>query len=79
MQQVEWSSADWRKSSRSGGTGACVEVAFSWRKSSRSSGNGACVEVAAVPGRTAARDSKNPTGPILVFPAADWAAFLTRL
>ncbi len=55
-----------------------------WRKSSFSSGNGgACVEVAAVPGATgdsgrvvALRDSKDPAGPVLVFTADAWQAFL---
>lgn len=37
-----WS--EWRKSSRSNGTGACVEVSV-WRKSSRSNGTGSCVEM----------------------------------
>lgn len=38
--------ASWRKSSRSGSSGSCVEVAAGWRKSSRSAANGNCVEVA---------------------------------
>ncbi|WP_329257290.1 DUF397 domain-containing protein [Actinoallomurus sp. NBC_01490] len=43
-------SLDWRKSSRSGGSGGnCVEVAALWRKSSRSGASGdECVEVAVV-------------------------------
>ncbi|MGH3801117.1 MAG: DUF397 domain-containing protein [Pseudonocardiaceae bacterium] len=48
-----------------------------WHKSSYSNGSGgACVEVANLDhsGR-AVRDSKDPTGPALMFPAAQWAAF----
>ncbi|MGI5226985.1 DUF397 domain-containing protein [Actinoallomurus sp. CA-142502] len=43
-------SLDWRKGSRSGGSGGnCVEVTALWRKSSRSGGSGGeCVEVAVV-------------------------------
>lgn len=47
-----------------------------WKKSSRSSGNGQCVEMAELDGAVALRDSKDPTGPVLVFTSAEWAAFL---
>lgn len=40
-----------------------------WKKSARSSGNGACVELANLGDLVAARDSKNPDGPVLTFPA----------
>jgi hypothetical protein len=47
-----------------------------WHKSSYSNGTGgACVEVADLDTHRAVRDSKNPTGPALVFTATEWAAF----
>jgi uncharacterized protein DUF397 len=46
-----------------------------WRKSSFSGYNGDCVEVAILPNAIAVRDSKNPTGPVLVFTPAEWDAF----
>ncbi|SHE95176.1 DUF397 domain-containing protein [Streptoalloteichus hindustanus] len=52
-----------------------------WRKSSRSN-NGAnnCVEVAGIMGCSAAvRDSKNPTGPALIFPPAAFTALVTAV
>jgi hypothetical protein len=46
-----------------------------WRKSTRSGNNG-CVEVAFVEDRVAVRDSKDRTGPVLVFTAHEWEAFV---
>jgi hypothetical protein len=49
-----------------------------WRKSTYSSGQGGnCVEVAGLAdGGRAVRDSKDPSGPVLQFTAAEWAAFI---
>ncbi|MGH3774061.1 MAG: DUF397 domain-containing protein [Pseudonocardiaceae bacterium] len=48
-----------------------------WRKSSRSNGGGYdCVEVAVVPGRVGVRDSKDRSGPALVFPPSAWRVFV---
>ncbi|MFD8246372.1 DUF397 domain-containing protein [Nocardia sp. NPDC059691] len=47
-----------------------------WFKSSRSGGDKACVEVAfLVEGGVGVRDSKNPTGPALVFTPGEWDTF----
>jgi hypothetical protein len=46
-----------------------------WRKSTHSMANG-CVEVAFVDGQVGVRDSKDRNGPMLVFTAAEWEAFL---
>lgn len=46
-----------------------------WHKS-RYSGTGNCLEIATLQGATAVRDSKNPTGPALLFPDATWSAFV---
>ncbi|ONI70712.1 DUF397 domain-containing protein [Actinosynnema sp. ALI-1.44] len=44
-----------------------------WRKSSHSGDNGgACVEVALLADSTAIRDSKDPTGPVLVLTPRQW-------
>jgi uncharacterized protein DUF397 len=47
-----------------------------WMKSSRSSANGQCVEWTELGGGVAVRDSKNPTGPVLVFTRGEWQAFV---
>lgn len=46
-----------------------------WFKSTHSSGGEECVEVAFLPGGVGVRDSKNPTGPALIFTPAAWDAF----
>ncbi|MFD0362782.1 DUF397 domain-containing protein [Nocardia sp. GCM10030253] len=47
-----------------------------WSKSSHSDTGGQCVEVAHLDGgMVGMRDSKNPTGPTLVFAPGEWDAF----
>lgn len=49
-----------------------------WFKSSRSETGAQCVEVAFLDeGMVGVRDSKNPTGPALVFTPSEWDTFAT--
>ncbi|WP_280247505.1 DUF397 domain-containing protein [Nocardia abscessus] len=50
--------------------------AAQWFKSSHSGGGQECVEVAWLDGgMVGVRDSKNPTGPALVFSPSEWIGF----
>ena len=46
-----------------------------WRKSSFSGTNG-CIEFAFVGAHVAIRDSKDRSGPVLIFSCSEWEAFL---
>ena len=51
------------------------ELHCAWRKSSRSQFN-ACVEVRFVGETVPVRNSRDPAGPVLVFTAPEWDAFV---
>ncbi|MBF6446339.1 MULTISPECIES: DUF397 domain-containing protein [Nocardia] len=50
-----------------------------WFKSSRSTSTKDCVEVAFLDDGVGVRDSKNPTGPALIFTPSEWSAFTTSV
>ncbi|RDI68097.1 DUF397 domain-containing protein [Nocardia pseudobrasiliensis] len=51
-----------------------------WFKSSRSYASGDCLEVAYLAqGMVGIRDSKQPTGPALLFTPTEWSAFTADL
>jgi hypothetical protein len=53
---------------------------LTWRKSSYSTSNGGnCVEVSITPHTIAVRDSKDSSGPTLIFSFASWQAFSCHL
>jgi hypothetical protein len=51
-------------------------VSATWKKSTFSGNNGTCVEVAHLADRLAARDSKNPAGPMLTFPSESFRGLM---
>ncbi|MFG2908470.1 DUF397 domain-containing protein [Kitasatospora sp. NPDC048286] len=58
---VDLTHAGWRKSTYSGGSNGCVEVADGFN------------------GVMPVRDSKDPSGPALLFPSAAWQSFVTAV
>ncbi len=59
------------------GVPAWLQGQVVWRKSRHSNPSGNCVEIAELPaGGVAVRDSKDPSGPILIFARAEWQAFV---
>ena len=52
---------------------------IAWRTSSYSANGDACVEVAPAPDSVLVRDSKDPAGPTLAVPTAQWQAFLATV
>lgn len=49
---------------------------LTWCKSTHSGVKGNCVEIAPLDNAEAVRDSKNTTGPALIFTAIEWQRFL---
>ncbi|WP_436532685.1 DUF397 domain-containing protein [Actinoplanes sp. HUAS TT8] len=59
--EVDLAGAAWRKSTRSGGSGECVEVAL---------------DLPSSPGYVAVRHSQRPSAEVIVYTDAEWSAFL---
>ncbi|MFI7103745.1 DUF397 domain-containing protein [Streptomyces sp. NPDC050161] len=84
---LDLTTAEWVKSSYSDANGGdCIEFSrtFTWVKSSYSEGNGGeCIEfspaLTKAHGVVPVRDSKNPTGPALTFPASGWTSFVSAV
>lgn len=57
------------------GVSALPDVDCAWRRSSRSEYN-TCVEVCFVGENVPLRNSRDPDGPVLVFTAREWDAFV---
>jgi hypothetical protein len=79
LSELNIASAAWRKSSRTGSEGNCVEVAPVWRKSSQSGPEDQCVELTHLAQVIAVRDSKNPNGPRLIITRQSWRTFSVQV
>ena len=56
------------------------EIPIMWRKSTRSlGGSNECVEVAIRDDFVFVRDSRDPTGPILIFEHQSWVKFIDAI
>jgi len=49
---------------------------LNWRKAKRSMSNGNCTEVTVAADLIVVRDSQDPYGPVLRYPAGSWRSFL---
>ena len=80
--EIAFVPSQWRKSGFSGTETNCVEVALvprAWRKSSFSGTETSCVEIARAAAAVAIRDSKHPSGPMLVVSPGSFGALLSTL
>ncbi|MEU5426423.1 DUF397 domain-containing protein [Streptomyces olivoreticuli] len=56
------------------------KLPVAWRKSTYSTNGGDCIEIGeGLAGVVPVRDSKDTTGPALVFKRASWAAFISHV
>ncbi|MCG6499178.1 DUF397 domain-containing protein [Kitasatospora sp. A2-31] len=56
------------------------DLDVTWRKSRHSTNGGNCIEVGdGMPGAVPVRDSKDPHGPALTFPASAWRSFVVAV
>jgi hypothetical protein len=79
LSELNIAGAAWRKSSRTGSEGNCVEVASVWRKSSQSGPDDHCVELTHLDRAIGVRDSKNPDGPRLIIVKQAWGLFAAQV
>ena len=68
----------WRKSTYSFSNGNCTEVG-AWRTATASMSNGHCAEAGTCAHGVAVRDSKDPGGPVLVFPGSTWGRWVNAV